>query len=204
MSARRKTFPALMALAIAAAALAAPSGAGAGTPCLLTEATRVHTFQVELDGDRTRERVDVFNLDATGAPTTVFQVCDRRSGSYVGEQRVVVNQSPGARESGLRQAWAGDLDHDGRVEIAVRDYLSPSAGEVLSIYRQKARHARKFRLLQRISGDATSLTRHRHSPATVTVGLKANHARDGRAHTERWRVSKTLGRWVCRSDCGGR
>lgn len=204
MTIRRRPFPTLAALAIAAGVLGAPPGAGAAVPCLLTEATRIHTFNVELDGDSTRERIDVFNLDATGAPMTLFQVCDRRGGDYARGQRTVVTTSPGDRTSGLRQAWAGDLDRDRRIEIAVRDHLTPSAGEVLSVYRQKARHARTFRLLQRISGDATSLTRHSRSPATITVSLKANHARDGRTHTERWRFSKSRRRWACRVDCGGR
>lgn len=198
----RRVAPGLVGL-VAAGALAVPAGAGAA-PCLLTEATRIHTFSINLDRDATRERIDVFNFDAAAAPVTIFQVCDRRGRSYVRSQRTVVNESPGNRQSGLRQAWVGDLNRDGRVEIAVRDYLTPSAGEVLSLYRQAAAHGRTFRTLQRIAGDTTALTRHTRTPATITVRLKANHARDGRAHTERWAFSKARGKWVCKTDCGGR
>lgn len=199
----RRLFAApLLILGISATAFTTPSQAA--TPCLLTEATRIHTFNLNLDGDRTLERIDVFNFDAAEAPTTIFQVCDRRRGSLVRGQSTVVTQSPGNRESGLQQAWVGDLNRDQRTEIAVRDFLTPSAGEVLSVYRQKARHARTFGLLQRIPGDHVALTRHRRSAATITVRLKANHARDGQAHTERWRFSTTGRKWVCREDCGGR
>lgn len=204
MSARRQTAPLLAALGVAVAALAMPSSGGAATPCLLTEATRIQTFRINLDGDRALERIDVFNFDAAATPTTMFQVCDLRRGSYFRGQRTVVNESPGNRQSGLRQAWVGDLNRDQQVEIAVRDYLTASAGEVLSIYRQTARHARTFRVLQRIPGDRATLTRHSGSAATITVQLKANHARDGQAHSERWTFAKALGKWACTADCGGR
>jgi hypothetical protein len=193
------------ALTAALAALAMPSGAsGASMPCLLTEATRINTFAVNLDADRAKERIDVYNFDAAGAPVTMFQVCDRRAGQFWLTQRRVVTESPGNRDSGLRAAWVGDLDRRGRVEIAVRDYISPSAGEVLSIFRQRTRTSRTFRPVQTIAGDQVTLRRRAGAPATITAVLRANHARDGRAHTERWTFRRATGMWACAVDCGGR
>jgi hypothetical protein len=193
------------ALAAALAALALPSGAsGVALPCLLTEANRINTFAVNLDADRAKERIQVYNFDAAETPVTMFQVCDLRAGEYVLAQRRVVTESPGNRDSGLRAAWVGDLDRRGRVEIAIRDHISPSAGEVLSIFRQRTRTARTFRPVQTIAGDQVTLTRRAGAPATITAVLRANHARDGRAHTERWTFRRATGMWACAVDCGGR
>jgi hypothetical protein len=196
----------MLSLAAVGVALAlAPAAGAAPMPCLLTEATRIDTTSVHLDRDKAKERIDVYNLDAAGAPVTQFQVCDRnRSGEFVRVQLVTVLQSPGSRESGLRDAWVGDLDRDDRIEIAVRDFLTPSAGEVLSIYRQKARYARTFARVQRIPGDQATLSRPPRVAAVITVLLQANHARDGKAHKERWTYSPDSQRWACTRDCGGR
>ena len=46
-----------------------------------------------------------------------------------------------------------------RAEIAVRDFVSPSFGEVLSIYRQKSETAKEFKRLQAVGGiDRHALT----------------------------------------------
>lgn len=186
------------------AALAVAPAADAAMPCLLTEATRIKTTRVNLDKDRSPETISVYNLDATGAPVSMFQVCDTVKDELVQIQRVTVNESPGARDSGLRGSWVGRLSHGTRVEIAVRDYFSPSAGEVLSIYRQNSRYSRTFKLVQRIPGDVTILTRVKDDAAVVRVQLKANHARDGKAHAERWTYDAGTAKWACTSDCGGR
>lgn len=193
-------------LAAAGAALAfAPAADAAAMPCLLTEATRITSTTLNLDRDKAKERIDIYNFDAAGAPVTQFQVCDRsQAGELVRAQLVTVNESPGDRESGLRASWVGDLDRAGRIEIAVRDYLTPSAGEVLSIYRQKAKNALTFVRVQRIPGDQAVLSRPRGSSAVVTVLLKANHASDGRAHKERWTYRAASRKWACATDCGGR
>jgi hypothetical protein len=202
----RAAAPTLAAVAAAGvAAFALPAGASAvATPCLLSEATRINTFPVNLDADRGRERIDVYNFDAAGSPVTMFQVCDRRAGRFWLGQRRVVTESPGGPTSGLRAAWVGDLDRRGRVEIAIRDSITPSAGEVLSIFRQRTRTARTFAPVQTITGDRVTLTRRTGAPATVTVLLTANHARDGRAHSERWTFRRASGTWACAIDCGGR
>ena len=173
-------------------------------PCQVPETDRHHIFLVNLDGDKTKERIDVFNVDAAGAPLTGLMVCDRVSGQWVRGQLKYIFTSPGARESGLRDAWAGDLNRDGRIEVAARDSITPSAGEVLEVLRQSNHNARTFKRLQSIAGDRVALQTHANSPATVTVSIKANHAADGRQHSERWTWFKHTGRWKCTRDCGGR
>lgn len=193
------------AIAAAIAALALPAGASAAAmPCLLTEATRINTFLVNLDADRAKERIDVYNFDAAGSPVTMFQVCDRRAGQFWLGQRRVVTESPGGPTSGLRAAWVGDLDRRGRVEIAIRDSITPSAGEVMSIFRQRTRTARTFAPVQTIAGDRVTLTRRAGAPAIITVFLRPNRSRDGQAHTERWTFRRASGTWACKIDCGGR
>lgn len=201
---RRRCFFATL-LIVAGAAVAVPSGAGAAVKqCLLTEATRIHTFKLNLDGDRAKERIDIYNFDAAATPVTLFQTCDPQGAIDRLVQRTTVTVSPGNRESGLRDAWVGDLNRDTRVEVAARDAISASAGEVLSLYRQTTRHGLRFGLLQRVTGDVVTLTRHPGASATITARLKANHARDNKAHTEHWSYSRTRGKWRCTRDCGGR
>ena len=173
-------------------------------PCQVPETDRHHIFNVDLDRDRQLERIDVFNFDGGGSPMTGFMVCDRVGGRLVRGQLKYTFTSPGARDSGLRQAWVGDFNRDGRYEIVIRDFITPSAGELLTILRQRSRVARTFVLLQRIPGDRVALHPSAHGRATISVFLKATHTRDGRTHTERWTWSTQRGRWACSSQCGFR
>lgn len=176
----------------------------AGMPCQVPETDRHHIFNVNLDGDPNRERIDVFNFDGGGGAMTGFMVCDRVGGRLVRGQLEYTFTSPGARDSGLRQAWVGDFSRDGRYEIAIRDFITPSAGEQLTILRQKSRSARTFAHLQVIAGDRVALHPSARGRATISVFLKATHTSDGREHTERWTWSAQRGRWACSSQCGFR
>ena len=177
---------------------------GAPVPCQVPRTNRHHIFDVNLDRDRDRERIDVFNSTSGTTPRTGFMVCDRQAGRLVRGQLKYTFTSPGAPDSGLRQAWVGDLNRDGRYEIAIRDFITPSAGELLTILRQTARHGRTFGVLQRIAGDTVALRPSARGRATVTVLLKATHTSDGHTHTERWTWSAHAQRWVCSSQCGFR
>ncbi len=133
-------------------------------------------------------------------PTTYFRVGDLRKGAWVNVQLVQVFQSPGSSESGLVQAWVRDLNADGRAEIAVRDYATPSVGETLNIYRQRTAHSLRFAKRQTIAGDRVVI-----AGGTVPVGwkvlLKANHAPDGRNHHALWSWESTQKKWVCKTGC---
>lgn len=196
------------ALALALLAFAPPATADAALPCLLAETNRHSLFDLNLDGDDARERVDVFNWDQAGpAPVTGMMVCDRsRSGRLVrANVSRIWGPGPGAPTSGLERAWAGDLDAgDGRVEVAARNLVSASAGEELVILRQRAARSLRFRRLQVIAADTVKMTRPKRGAAYVTAFVKANHSPDGREHTERWTYRRTLRRWVCTTDCDGR
>lgn len=190
---------------VLALVLVPSSGARAASrACAAPRSERHHIKRVDLDRDGARERVDVYNFAGTATPVTTLMVCGRVQGHLVVVQRRTLNVSPGSPESGLVHAWIGDLNRDGRVEVAVRDYLTPSAGEVLTILRQAGARARTFRSLQRIAGDRVVMVPSSQVAATVRVDIKANHAADGRAHVETWRWSSVAHRWVCRRDCGGR
>ena len=192
-------------LAVTSVSPSAVRGAGSSAvaPCVAPESNRQHPFRIDLNGDGRKELILVYNLDAAGSPVSMFMVCKRVDGDWVRVQRQTILQSPGARSSGLVEAWAGDLNKDRRVEIAARDFVTPSAGEVLSIYRQTRIHSLRFAKLQTIGGDQVTLHPHTGAAATVTVLLKANHSVDGRRHLQTWRWSRTADRWRCRSDCRG-
>ena len=196
----------LLAVAAGATLLAGASASvarAAPLPCQVPETDRHHVFKINLDRDRAKELVDVFNFDAAATPISSFMICKTIGGQLVRVQSQTITTSPGARSSGLVDAWAGDLNRDGRVEIAARDFLTPSAGEVLTIYRQSSPFSLRFRKLQSVPGDTVKLQPHRGAPATIAVMLKANHAADGRQHLATWRWSARAGRWTCRADCGG-
>jgi hypothetical protein len=177
--------------------------AAGAQPCQVAAANRHHVFRLNLDRDGDRERIDVFNSTRALTPVTGFMVCDRRGRHFVRTQLKYIFTSPGASTSGLVQAWAGDLNRDRRTELAIRDFITPSAGELLTVLRQRARHALSFSVLQTLGGDIVGVHRSPNAPATITVTIRANHAIDGRAHTERWSWSGQQQRWVCTADCQG-
>jgi hypothetical protein len=177
--------------------------AGASS-CQVPGTNRHHTFDVNLDRDRDRERIVVFNSMSGPTPKTGFIVCDRVGDSVVRVQLKYTFTSPGSPDSGLRQAWVGDFNRDGRYEIAIRDIITPSAGELLTILRQSGWHKRTFVGLQTIAGDSVALNPSAHGSATVSVSLKATHTSDGYEHTERWTWEIRRQRWVCSSQCGFR
>lgn len=181
----------------------ASAAQAARLPCQLPETDRHHVFNINLDRGRAKEFVDVFNFDAAGTPISGFMTCKRIGGQLVRVQVQDITTSPGARSSGLVNAWVGDLNHDGQVEIAARDFLTPSAGEVLTIFRQSSKFSLRFRKLQSIPGDTVKLQTHTGATATITVMLKANHAADGRGYLATWRWSARADRWTCRADCSG-
>jgi hypothetical protein len=162
----------------------------------------VHSFNLNLDRDRALERAQIYDLHqgVMSTPTTYFRVSDRRKGTLVSLQPVQVFLSPGSSESGLVQAWARDLNRDGRAEIAVRDYATPSVGETLTLFRQKKAHSLSFSKLQTVVGDQIVIAK-RKAPVTWKVLIKANHAPNGRDHHERWRWSSAEKKWLCKADC---
>ncbi len=185
----------------------APTPAGAaGLPCQVAETNRHQVTPLNLDGDPAKETVDVFNVDGAESPLTEVMVCDAKGGELVRTTlRVIWGPSPGNRESGLREAWVGDLDRsDGRVEVAARHFVTPSVGEELVLVRQRAKHSHAFKKLQTIAGDTVTMTRSPGKSAFVTADLTATHSPDGAAHSERWTYVKSKGRWVCSKDCFGR
>ena len=163
---------------------------------------RLHTLKLNLDGDAARERVQVYDIrqGALMTPTTYFRVGDRRKSAWVNAQLVQVFQSPGSSESGLVQAWVRDLNGDSRAEIAVRDYVTPSVGETLNIYRQRTADSLRFAKLQTIGGDQIVIAGST-APVGWRVLIKANHSPDGRDHHELWSWESARKRWVCKTDC---
>ena len=163
---------------------------------------RLHTFKLKLDRDPALERVQVYDIrqGALMTPATYFRVGDRRKGAWVNVQLLRVFQSPGSSESGLVKAWARDLNGDSRVEIALRDYATPSVGETLTIFRQKKVKSLRFSKLQAIVGDQIVIAGSR-APVGWKVLIKANHSPDGREHHELWRWVSAQKKWVCKTDC---
>ncbi|MGC9974970.1 MAG: hypothetical protein ABSC36_06250, partial [Gaiellaceae bacterium] len=137
------------------APLVLPSSGLGSSQVPLPTLYRLHTFKLNLDRDGALERVQVYDIHqgAMSTPTTYFRVADRRKGALVYLQLTQVFLSPGSSDSGLVQAWARDLNGDRRVEIAVRDYATPSVGETLTLFRQKKAHSLGFSKLQTVVGD---------------------------------------------------
>lgn len=192
-------------LAAVTAVPAVPAGAAA-LPCQVPETDRHKITKINLDGDRAKELVDVFNFDGAESPVTELMVCNSVHGEFVrASLKPIWGPSPGSRESGLRAAWVGNLDRAGRrVEVAARNVISPSAGEELVILRQSRTIPLRFGRLQTIAADTVTLTRPPGRAAYVTAALKANHSGDGKAHAEIWTYRPARGRWVCATDCAGR
>jgi len=163
---------------------------------------RLHTFKLKLDRDPARERVQVYDIreGSLMTPSTYFRVGDLRKGVWVNVQLVRVFQSPGSSESGLVKAWARDLNGDKRVEIAVRDFATPSVGETLNIYRQAKAKSLRFSKRQTIVGDQIVIAGSR-APVGWKVLIKANHSPDGREHHELWRWVSATKKWACKTDC---
>lgn len=197
----RKVTLALVAFLLSAPLFLPSAGLGSSQVPLPT-LYRLHTFKLKLDRDPALERVQVYDIrqGALMTPTTYFRVGDRRTGAWVNVQLVQVFQSPGSSESGLVQAWVRDLDGDHRAEIAVRDYVTPSVGETLNIYRQRKANSLRFSKRQTIAGDQVVIAR-RKAPATWKVLIKANHSPDGREHHELWRWAPAQKKWLCKTDC---
>jgi hypothetical protein len=166
---------------------------------------RVHTYKLNLDSDRARERVQVYDIHQgpMSTPTTYFRVSDRRKGAWAYVQLVQVLQSPGSSESGLVQAWARDLNGDSRAEIAVRDFVTPSVGEILTLYHQRKANSLRFSKLQTITGDQIVIA-SRKAPVSWNVLIKANHSPDGREHHEVWGWAPAQKKWLCNTDCVAR
>lgn len=187
------------------AVMAVPAGATT-LPCQVPETDRHKITKINLDADRAKEFVDVFNFDGAGTPVTELMVCDSMNGELVrASLKPIWGPSPGNRDSGLRAAWVGDLDRaDGRVEVAARNLISASAGEELVILRQSSTRPLSFARLQTIAADTVTMTRPRGKATYVTAFVKATHASDGTSHTERWSYSSARRRWLCTKDCFGR
>jgi hypothetical protein len=163
---------------------------------------RVHTFKLNLDRDPALERVQVYDIrqGSLMTPSTYFRVSDRRNGAFAYRQLQLVFQSPGSSESGLVQAWARDLNGDLRKEIAVRDFSTPSVGEILTLYRQRKANSLSFSKLQTIAGDQIVIAGSR-APVGWKVLIKANHSPDNREHHEVWGWVSAQKKWLCKTDC---
>jgi hypothetical protein len=178
------------------------SGLGSSQLVPLPKLYRLHSFKLNLDRDRALERVQVYDIrqGSLMTPTTYFRVGDRRKGAWVNVKLARVFQSPGSSESGLMQAWLRDLNGDKRVEIAVRDFATPSVGETLNIYRQAKVKSLRFAKRQTIVGDKILIAK-RKAPVTWKVTIKANHSPDGREHHELWGWVPAQKKWACNTDC---
>ncbi len=188
-------------------AIAAPASArAAALPCQVPETNRHKLTWINLDGDRAKELVDVFNFDGAATPVTELMVCNSVKGELVrASLQPIWGPSPGSRDSGLRGAWVGDLDRaDGRVEVAARNAVTPSAGEELVIVRQSSKRPLTFARVQTIAADTVTMTRPAGAAAYVTALVKATHASDGKSHSERWTYNPARRRWACSKDCLGR
>jgi hypothetical protein len=176
--------------------------------CVANHRDRLHSwrdFKLNLDGDRALERVrvyvQVYNVDQgdESMPTTYFEVGDSRNGSFVSAQLERVFQSP-VKAGWLMQAWVRDLNGDGRAEIAVRNYSTPSVGETLTIYRQKKARSLRFAKLQTLVGDQVVIAKST-APVRWKTLIKANHAPDSIEHHELWSWAPTQKKWACKTDC---
>lgn len=182
-----------------------PQASAAEGPSPEAGAERIESFRPNLDKDRRRERVFVYNLVTEGSPASYFEVWNRESGNWSRAQLELVSQTPSLDpSSGLVDAWLKDLNRDGRDEIAVRDFVTPSVGEVLSIFRQKSKHSLRFSVLQTVGGDQVTVQTKKGETATLAVLLKSNHSADGLEHHESWSWSQNAHQWECTVDCGGR
>ena len=165
-------------------------------------AVRISSHRVNLDRDRAKERVLTYNVPDAAFTASWFDVWNQRHNGWKLIQRKLVTNGmiPGG-QSGLIRSWVGDLNRDGRVEIASRNLITASVGEFLGIYRQTGGNSLKFAKLQSMSGDQAVVKRRKARAATIRVFFKSNHSWDNREHTELWKWSRAAGRWKCVSDC---
>lgn len=164
-------------------------------------ADRVESFKANLDEKDGKERVLVYNKSKEGFPASWFEVWSQKHGDWVRGQRKLVGQIPSSSEAGLVKAWVKDLNRDGLVEIAVRDFVSPSFGETLSIFRQKSAGSKKFADLQGVGGDQVVVKTRKGKKALLKVFLKSNHSPDNVEHHEIWKWSEQADAWGCSTDC---
>ena len=162
---------------------------------------RLISFSKNLDRDRVRERVLVYNLPTGLLASTWFDVWNRTRKGWSRVQRTRILLSPGASSSGLRKAWLGDLNRDGRAELAVRNSITGSVGQTLTVLRQRSRRVPRFNRLQDLGGDWVGLRRIKAGPAVVLIYRRSNHSSDNREHNERWRWSQRKYQWACVFDC---
>jgi len=193
-------------LAAVLAALALPAAAGAASPCKVTPSDRHMTTRINLDAGPAKELVDVFNFRGAGSPQTDLMVCRRSGGRWVrASLRRIWGPGPGNPQSGLLDAWVGNLDRiDRRVEVAARNNSTASVGDQLVIMRQQGLHSLRFSRLQTIAADTVTMKRPKTGSAYVTATVKDTHSIDGQKHTEKWTYSTSRKRWVCSTDCFGR
>lgn len=177
------------------------NGAARDKPTPPAGASRVEAFKPDLNGDGVKERVLVYNRPKEGLPATYFEVWKHKRGVWKRGQRKLVNQSAGSADSGLVKAWTKDLNRDGRFEIATRDFITPSVGEVLSVFRQKSEGSIKFTGLQTVGGDQVVVKPRKGKTALIKDSLKSNHSPDNIEHHEVWKWSKSADQWNCTKDC---
>jgi hypothetical protein len=177
--------------------------ARAAAPAPPAGARRIERYKPNLDDVDGKDRVYVYNLPKAGVPTTWFETWTKNSGTWKRRQQKLVNEIPSADPgAGLVESWLSDLNRDGRRELAVRDFFTPSYGETLSIFRQKSKHSPRLKSLQVIAGDRVAVKeKGRGEPAIISAYRKANHSPDSLEHHEKWKWSSSAKKWRCRQDC---
>jgi hypothetical protein len=178
-----------------------PMAAGGSEPAPPPGADRVERYKVDLRPADGKERVLVYNKPKQGFPATWFEIWRKADGEWVRGQRKLVGQIPSYEDAGLVKAWVADLNGDGRVEIAVRDFITPSVGESLSILRQTSSASLRFGPLQSVGGDQVGVRLRNGRTALLEIFRKSNHSPDGVEHHEIWKWSGGGGAWRCTSDC---
>lgn len=177
-------------------------GPAAG-PAPPSGADRIETYKPRLNGDSARDRVYVYDLPASGSPSTHFDSWVKASGGWKLEQRKLVNEIPSMNpDAGLEESWLADLNRDGRKELAIRDFFSPSYGESLSIFTQRSKRAAKFERLQNIGGDRVVVKpKGGGKPAVISVYRRDIHSPDNAEHHEKWKWVAKKRSWRCKVDC---
>lgn len=198
-----KLMQAVAALAAGTALALAASGASAAkSPKAPRGAKSVERFRVQLDTSASREWVIVYSKKGTrGTKSTFFDVFMRSRGRW---KRAQHQRAWGPAQvrgyTPFRKAWVGDLNGDGLVEIATRNYASAAMGEELPIFRQRAAGSLRFSRLQSVSGSRVSLSTTT-SPAQIKVTISGSFSPDGKIYKEIWGWEQGADRWRCQQDC---